>query len=91
VYSFSQLLNQVDVKALTALLDEYGITVDTLNQLLENYIMNSTYDIVFFKITSHLKQKDWELAEAIQELRVCGCLIPSPFFVCISCLDRTLF
>ncbi|KAF9120348.1 hypothetical protein BGW39_011484 [Mortierella sp. 14UC] len=59
----------VDVKVLAALLDEYGIAVDTLDQLLENYIMNSTYDIVFFKITSHLKQQDWELAEAIRELR----------------------
>lgn len=60
----------MDPKALSALLDEYGVTVDILDQLLENYIMNSTYDIVFFKITSHLKQQDWELAEAIRELRV---------------------
>ncbi|KAG0282532.1 hypothetical protein BGZ96_000376 [Linnemannia gamsii] len=63
------LLNQVDPKVLSALLDEYGVTVDILDQLLENYIMNSTYDIVFFKVTSHLKQQDWELAEAIRELR----------------------
>ncbi|KAF9900521.1 hypothetical protein EC991_007212 [Linnemannia zychae] len=63
------LLNQVDAKVLGALLDDYGITVSALDQLLENYIMNSTYDIVFFKITSHLKQQDWELAEAIRELR----------------------
>ncbi|KAG0375340.1 hypothetical protein BGX24_009240 [Mortierella sp. AD032] len=63
------LLNQVDAKVLSALLDEYGVTVDILDQLLENYIMNSTYDIVFFKITSHLKQQDWELAETIRELR----------------------
>ena len=60
----------MDPKALLALLDEYGVTVNFLDQLLENYIMNSTYDIVFFKITSHLKQQDWELAEAIRELRV---------------------
>lgn len=63
------LLNQVDPQVLSALLDEYGVTVDILDQLLENHIMNSTYDIVFFKITSHLKQQDWELAEAIRELR----------------------
>ncbi|KAF9155711.1 hypothetical protein BG015_008845 [Linnemannia schmuckeri] len=63
------LLNQVDSKVLSALLDEYGVTVDILDQLLENHIMNSTYDIVFFKITSHLKHQDWELAEAIRELR----------------------
>ncbi|KAG0269663.1 hypothetical protein BGZ95_001967 [Linnemannia exigua] len=64
------LLNQVDAKVLSAMLDEYGVTVDILDQLLENHIMNSTYDIVFFKITSHLKQQDWELAEAIRELRL---------------------
>ncbi|KAF9080264.1 hypothetical protein BGX23_002385, partial [Mortierella sp. AD031] len=63
------LLNQVDPKILAALLDDYGATVDVLDQLLENHIMNSTYDIVFFKITSHLKQQDWELAEAIRELQ----------------------
>ncbi|KAF9279791.1 hypothetical protein BGZ88_012549 [Linnemannia elongata] len=63
------LLNKVDPKVLSALLDEYGVSVDIFDQLLENYIMNSTYDIVFFKITSHLKQQDWELAEAIRELR----------------------
>lgn len=60
----------MDPEVLSALLDEYGVTVDILDKLLENYIMNSTYDIVFFKITSHLKQQDWELAEAIRELRV---------------------
>jgi hypothetical protein len=60
----------VDAKVLSNLLNEYGVAVDILDQLLENYIMNSTYDIVFFKITSHLKQQDWELAEAIRELRV---------------------
>ncbi|KAF9282795.1 hypothetical protein BGZ68_005753 [Mortierella alpina] len=64
------LLNQVDAKTLSALLDEYEATVTSLDQLLENYIMNSTYDIVFFKITSVLKLKDWDLAEAIRELRV---------------------
>ncbi|KAK3823801.1 MAG: hypothetical protein J3R72DRAFT_497062 [Linnemannia gamsii] len=63
------LLNQVDAKVLSALLDEYRVTVDILDQLLEIYIMNSTYDIVFFKISSHLKQQDWELAETIRELR----------------------
>ncbi|KAF9985116.1 hypothetical protein BGZ75_003351 [Mortierella antarctica] len=63
------LLNQVDAKVLSALLDEYEATVDSLDQLLENYIMNSTYDIVFFKITSKLKLKDWDLAKAIRELR----------------------
>ncbi|CAO3570749.1 unnamed protein product [Mortierella alpina] len=63
------LLNQVDAKALSALLDEYEATAAILDQLLENYIMNSTYDIVFFKITSKLKEKDWDLAEAIRELR----------------------
>lgn len=62
----------MDPKLLSALLDEYGVTVNILDQLLENYIMNSTYDIVFFKVTSHLKQQDWELAEAIRELRVRG-------------------
>ncbi|KAF9574930.1 hypothetical protein EC968_004931 [Mortierella alpina] len=63
------LLNQVDAKVLSAMLDEYEATVASLDQLLENYIMNSTYDIVFFKITSKLKLKDWDLAEAIRELR----------------------
>ncbi|KAF9354289.1 hypothetical protein BGX26_007893 [Mortierella sp. AD094] len=64
-----ELLNQVDSSVLSALLDEYGATVDILDQLLENYIMNSTYDIVFFKITLKLKKQDWELAEATRELR----------------------
>ncbi|KAG0370765.1 hypothetical protein BC939DRAFT_462796 [Gamsiella multidivaricata] len=62
------LLNQVDKAVLSALLDEYGATSESLDQLLENYIMNSTYDIVFFKITLQLKQQDWDLAEAIREL-----------------------
>ncbi|KAF8939953.1 hypothetical protein BGZ58_008217 [Dissophora ornata] len=64
-----ELLNQLDPHVLSALLDEYSATVDSLDQLLENYIMNATYDIVFFKITLHLKQQDWDLAEAIRELR----------------------
>ncbi|KAG0003572.1 hypothetical protein BGZ79_000538 [Entomortierella chlamydospora] len=64
-----ELLNQLDSSVLLALLDEYGATVDILDQLLENYIMNSTYDIVFFKITLKLKTQDWELAEATRELR----------------------
>ncbi|KAG0333793.1 hypothetical protein BG004_000692 [Podila humilis] len=64
-----KLLNTVDTKALAAVLDEYGVSVHTLDQLLENYIMNSTYDIVFFKVTLFLKQQDWDLAEAIRELR----------------------
>ncbi|KAF9932246.1 hypothetical protein FBU30_008668 [Linnemannia zychae] len=64
------ILNQVDLKTLSGVLDEYRMTVDVLDQLLENYIMNSTYDIVFFKITTQLKQQDWELAEAIRELRI---------------------
>ncbi|KAF9173299.1 hypothetical protein BGX21_008109 [Mortierella sp. AD011] len=64
-----ELLNQLDSSVLLALLDEYGATVDILDQLLENYIMNSTYDIVFFKITLKLKAQDWELAEATRELR----------------------
>ncbi|GJJ70340.1 uncharacterized protein EMPS_02689 [Entomortierella parvispora] len=64
-----ELLNQVDPTVLSALLDEYGANVQVLDQLLENYIMNSTYDIIFFKINSHLKQQDWDLAEAIRELR----------------------
>ncbi|KAF9326243.1 hypothetical protein BG006_010309 [Podila minutissima] len=63
------LLNKLDVSALAALLEEYGASVNTLDQLLENYIMNSTYDIVFFKVTLFLKQQDWNLAEAIRELR----------------------
>ncbi|KAG0335564.1 hypothetical protein BG000_007425 [Podila horticola] len=63
------LLNKLDAIALAALLDEYGASVNTLDQLLENYIMNSTYDIVFFKVTLFLKQQDWDLAEAIRELR----------------------
>lgn len=66
----SQLLNQLNANALAALLEEYGATVNTLDQLLENYIMNSTYDIVFFKVTLFMKQQDWDLAEAIRELRV---------------------
>lgn len=65
-----QLLNQVNSGVLAALLDEYGATVDSLDQLLESHIMNSTYDIVFFKITIQLKQQDWDFAEAIRELRV---------------------
>ncbi|KAG0330533.1 hypothetical protein BGZ99_000003 [Dissophora globulifera] len=64
-----ELLNQVDAHILSALLDEYNATVDSLDQLLENHIMNSTYDIVFFKITLNLKQQDWDLAEATRELR----------------------
>ena len=60
----------MDPKVLSALLQEYGVAVDFLDQLLENYIMNSTYDIVFFKVSSHLKQQDWELSEAIRDLRV---------------------
>ncbi|KAF8976244.1 hypothetical protein BGZ46_008424 [Entomortierella lignicola] len=64
-----ELLNKVDSHVLSSLLDEYGATVECLDQLLENYIMNSTYDIVFFKITLKLKEQDWELAEAIRELR----------------------
>ncbi|KAG0033648.1 hypothetical protein BGZ81_007775 [Podila clonocystis] len=63
------LLNKLDASALAALLEEYGASVDTLDQLLENYIMNSTYDIVFFKVTLYLKQQDWDLAEAIRELQ----------------------
>ncbi|KAG0089856.1 hypothetical protein BGZ93_009639 [Podila epicladia] len=63
------LLNKLDASALAALLKEYGVSVNTLDQLLENYIMNSTYDIVFFKVTLFLKQQDWDLAEAIRELR----------------------
>ncbi|KAF9281516.1 hypothetical protein BGZ74_002329 [Mortierella antarctica] len=63
------LLNKLDASALAALLEEYGASVNTLDQLLENYIMNSTYDIVFFKVTLFLKQQDWDLAEAIRELR----------------------
>ncbi|KAG0200916.1 hypothetical protein BGX28_006163 [Mortierella sp. GBA30] len=63
------LLNQIDTKVLSALLDEYEVTAATLDQLLENHIMNSTYDIVFFKIASELKQQDWYLAEAVRELR----------------------
>lgn len=55
---------------LSTLLDEYGANVQALDQLLENYIMNSTYDIIFFKINSQFKQQDWDLAEAIRELRV---------------------
>ncbi|KAG0053855.1 hypothetical protein BGZ83_000329 [Gryganskiella cystojenkinii] len=64
------LLNEVDHGILSALLDEYGANVNSLDQLLENYIMNSTYDIIFFKINSQLKQQDWDLAEAIRVLRV---------------------
>ncbi|KAF9104558.1 hypothetical protein BGX27_010048 [Mortierella sp. AM989] len=64
-----ELLNQVNSNVLSALLDEYGATVSNLDQLLENYIMNSTYDIVFFKITLQLKKQDWELAEATRDLR----------------------
>lgn len=67
---YSQLLNQLNANALAALLEEYHASVNTLDQLLENYIMNSTYDIVFFKVTLFLKQQDWDLAEAIRELRV---------------------
>ncbi|KAF9384717.1 hypothetical protein CPC16_008327 [Podila verticillata] len=63
------LLNQLNANALAALLEEYRASVNTLDQLLENYIMNSTYDIVFFKVTLFLKQQDWDLAEAIRELR----------------------
>ncbi|KAG0016270.1 hypothetical protein BGZ82_001139 [Podila clonocystis] len=63
------LLNKLDASALAALLEEYGASVNTLDQLLENYIMNSTYDIVFFKVTLFLKQQDWDLAEAIRELQ----------------------
>ncbi|KAF9427391.1 hypothetical protein BGZ94_004991 [Podila epigama] len=63
------LLNKVDARVLASLLDEYNTSVETLDHLLENYIMNSTYDIVFFKITLYLKQQDWDLAEAIRELR----------------------
>lgn len=63
-------MNKLDASALAALLEEYGASVNTLDQLLENYIMNSTYDIVFFKVTLFLKQQDWDLAEAIRELRV---------------------
>ncbi|KAF9125050.1 hypothetical protein BGX30_000635 [Mortierella sp. GBA39] len=82
------LLNQVDPKVLSALLDEYGVTVDILDKLLENYIMNSTYDIVFFKIASHLKQQDWELAEAIRELRVGLPDTPQHFQSIVSALNE---
>ncbi|KAF9981895.1 hypothetical protein BGZ65_003458 [Modicella reniformis] len=64
-----ELLNQVNSNSLAALLDEYETTVDDLDQLLESHIMNSTYDIVFFRITLQLKQQDWDLAEAILKLR----------------------
>ena len=64
------MLNQVDPAVLSTLLDEYGANVQALDQLLENYIMNSTYDIIFFKINSQFKQQDWDLAEAIRGLRV---------------------
>ncbi|KAK3818932.1 MAG: hypothetical protein J3Q66DRAFT_179887 [Benniella sp.] len=63
------LFNQADPSALTALLDEYGATFEDLDQLLESHIMNSTYDIVFFKITAQMKQNDWDLVEAMRELQ----------------------
>ncbi|KAF9430973.1 hypothetical protein BGZ76_000634 [Entomortierella beljakovae] len=64
-----EILNQLDPDVLLAILDEYNATVNTLDQLLENHIMNSTYDIIFFKITLQLKDQDWDLAEATRELR----------------------
>ncbi|KAG0246815.1 hypothetical protein BGX31_008058 [Mortierella sp. GBA43] len=63
------VLNRVNSRELAALLDEYGATVDNLDQLLESHLLNSTYDIVFFKITLQLKQHDGDLAEAIHKLR----------------------
>ncbi|KAG0265918.1 hypothetical protein DFQ27_000282 [Actinomortierella ambigua] len=63
-----EMLNQVDPNVLLGILNDHNMTVDGLNLLVEDYILNSTYDIVFFKITLQLKQQDWELAEAIREL-----------------------
>lgn len=74
---FAQLFNQADPSALTALLDEYDATFEDLDQLLESHVMNSTYDIVFFKITAQLKKNDWDLVEAMRELQVCNQVIHS--------------
>ncbi|KAG0244655.1 hypothetical protein BGW41_006894 [Actinomortierella wolfii] len=64
-----EILNHVDPNVLLGVLKDHNLTVDGLNLLVEDYILNSTYDIVFFKVTLQLKQQDWELAEAIRELQ----------------------
>ncbi|KAL1921840.1 uncharacterized protein VTP21DRAFT_10482 [Calcarisporiella thermophila] len=63
------ILDEIDKTLLTSMLEECFLSVDAFYQLFENFIMEQTYDIVFFKIAHLWRPHDAKLSEMIQQMQ----------------------
>ncbi|KAG2179984.1 hypothetical protein INT43_003771, partial [Umbelopsis isabellina] len=60
-----QLLESIDHTLIQKIMDSTRMTSEALYQIFESYIMERTYDIVFFKITSFQQNLDANLSAAL--------------------------
>ncbi|KAI9203241.1 uncharacterized protein BJ171DRAFT_510094 [Polychytrium aggregatum] len=62
-------LGAIDEKALRGALEKYGIEHEMVFQAAETFIMESAYEILFFKVCSYHREKDTVFSEVLVDLQ----------------------
>ncbi|KAI8620863.1 hypothetical protein BC830DRAFT_1225091 [Chytriomyces sp. MP71] len=62
------ILDKIDRKLLTRILDEEDISLEALYQLLETYVMEKTYEFTYFLISKTLRAQDTHLSNCIGQI-----------------------
>ncbi|KAJ3057820.1 hypothetical protein HK102_010854, partial [Quaeritorhiza haematococci] len=62
------IVGRFDEKQLNAVLQKYKITYDDLYQIIETYVMENTYEIVYFRVSSAHRDNDTFLGEAMSHI-----------------------
>ncbi|KAJ3332914.1 hypothetical protein HDU76_012651 [Blyttiomyces sp. JEL0837] len=64
-----ETLASLDRKALAHSLCYHSLDYETLNQIVETYLMESTYEVVYFRVSKELRSKDLEVADAVAKIK----------------------
>ncbi|KAI8930278.1 hypothetical protein BC831DRAFT_439964 [Entophlyctis helioformis] len=85
----STLLGSLDEKQLLPLLRQRNLSWDALYQLIETFVMEHTYEIVFFRVTSFHRQQDARLVDILSSEFVSVAVARTPIEK-IKCLRRCI-
>ncbi|KAI9357332.1 ankyrin repeat-containing domain protein [Zopfochytrium polystomum] len=65
----AQIIHQMDKRATNTVLTSFGLTHEMLFQILETYLMENSYEIVYYQISKELLLPDQEMSEASTSIK----------------------
>ncbi|KAJ3205160.1 hypothetical protein HDU67_009001, partial [Dinochytrium kinnereticum] len=64
-----RIVNVLDDGILTSILSAHSLTRDEFNQIVETYMMENTYEMVYFRISKEFREQDSGVADAVARIQ----------------------